>query len=316
MAVTPDIRAVDRLVAAYSVALAAFWTAVPVGVHLALPLAMGHVALAFLVLNLPATANLAAAPLRWLREGYPLLVWMLAWTEVGWLHRLTAPEGHDAAIARLDRVLFGVNWHLRWPEAVPEIADPMQVLYLSYYALVLGTPVALAVVRRRHACRDAIAGLLAVYLSCFLIYLVYPVYGPRDAAVAAGCGDGRPLFAVVEGLRRLGDAPGTAFPSSHCAGATAAALIASRNLTAPARWLVAAWAVGITLSTIHTQNHYALDSAAGVAWAILVLGPGTRLARRLGRQAGELRRHRVARHTPLKAAAAVAAERDPEGGSS
>jgi membrane-associated phospholipid phosphatase len=90
---------------------------------------------------------------------------------------------------------------------------------------------------------------------------------------AAATADGDGLMAgLVEALRRAGDSPGTAFPSSHCAGVTAAALFA-RRCFAPAtcRWL-AVWAALVVLSTVYTRNHYALDATAGVLTALSVHG--------------------------------------------
>jgi len=73
---------------------------------------------------------------------------------------------------------------------------------------------------------------------------------------------------LAEGLRRAGDVQGTAFPSSHCAGALAAALAAGEFLARRQRIALLVWAGLIGVSTVHTGNHYALDAAAGLLLAL------------------------------------------------
>jgi len=127
------------------------------------------------------------------------------------------------------------------------------------------------VVAGRRGGKSLIAALVATYLACFTIYTILPVLGPRIVAAATegGSGGGGLVAGLAEGLRQAGDVPGTAFPSSHCAGALAAALAAGEFVSRRLRAVLVAWAVLVSVSTVYTGNHYALDAVAGV---ILTLG--------------------------------------------
>jgi membrane-associated phospholipid phosphatase len=227
---------------------------------------------------------------------WPWLLWLLAWTEIGWLFRAAVPTYHDPAIAQLDLNVFGVHWNellprlwagAGWQEAITGV-------YLSYYFLIVGPPVILAVRWRRAAFMDHTLGLMLAYLGCFSIYLLLPVHGPREAAIAAG----NP--ATIEALGYLsrlmhavfaaGDSTGTAFPSSHCAGATAAALLCHRHFGRRAGLACGIWAGLIVISTIHTNNHYAIDGLAGVGLAGLVCFKGVRRETHIGHRSHGLHR--------------------------
>jgi membrane-associated phospholipid phosphatase len=225
------------------------------------------------LLHRASLAPPAARGYRW-RLFLPYVLWVICWLEVGWLRGLASPTVHDAGIVAIDRAVFGAHWHDRlgelWPGA--GVAEAMQAIYLSYYALVLGPPLVLALRGRHGDCARYTGAVMATYLVCFLVYTVHPVLGPRImAATTPGAGPDSGLVAgFAEGLRRAGDVPGTAFPSSHCAGALAAALAAGEFLSRRRRIALLVWAALISISTVHTGNHYALDAAAGLLLAVVV----------------------------------------------
>ncbi len=164
-----------------------------------------------------------------------------------------------------------------WPTSCrsPRLAAVLQVAYLSYYAIVVRPAVVLAVRRGRAAVARYTLVVMATYLACFAVYLAYPVLGPRAAAdLAAGgatAGRGAGGLAGLAALaRHLGDSAGTAFPSSHCAASLAAALAAGAFARPGWRVVLVAWALLIAAATVHTGNHYLLDSVAGLALALAV----------------------------------------------
>lgn len=205
------------------------------------------------------------------REVYPLFGIALFWTALGRLNRRPEAAFHDAWVRDLDARLFGGHLHASWKAALPEpwFALGMDVLYLGYYLLVFGLPLGFMLLRRNEALRDTAYRLLYTYVGCYLLYAFFPVHGPR-IALSGEAGTGTWLAGVEEALRRAGDSPGTAFPSSHVAGAFAAALIAGRWLPRPiaSAWVVAAF--GVAASTVYTQNHYTLDAISGIAMALVL----------------------------------------------
>jgi len=270
-------RGLSYLFAAYSLIAGAYWL-LRAGPTMTAGGAFG--------LHLAIAGGLIAAARNWKPKNRlaekvivlltPWVLWLLAWSEIGWLFEFAAPEYFDPAAARLDRALFGVHWN----ELLPALwsgrlwREFMTGIYLSYYLLILGPPLIL-IWRRRHTCfLNYTSGLMFTYLGCFTIYLMFPVQGPRDMALASGTISAVDFVGffprIMDFVFRTGDSLGTAFPSSHCAGATAAALLCRRHFRGRAGLLCAAWAVLIIISTVHTNNHYAIDAVAGVGLAILV----------------------------------------------
>ena len=273
IAFRPDVlRPAEHVFTCGNLAFAAIWatvgTVVPswplwMSVHLVGAL------LPFILSRLPEPSFPVAAA--W-REIYPLFGIALFWSALGAMNR-SRPETafHDAWVRDLDAWLFGSHLHLGWKHVVPEawFALGMDMFYLGYYLLVFGLPIAFICGRRQEALRDATYRLLYTYLSCYLLYAFFPVHGPR-IALSGEAGTGTWLAAVEDSLRRAGDSPGTAFPSSHVAGVFAAALIARRWLPRPLgnAWLLAAF--GVAASTVYTQNHYTIDAIFGMALALVL----------------------------------------------
>ena len=259
------------LFALYQAAVAAVYVAGPGGRSVALGgLALVHVAIAALLLRFASRAP-SRETSRW-RLALPYALWLACWLQLGWLIRFSGHPMHDAQIAAADLALFGEHGHLLFARWLPQASQVMHLIYLSYYGLVLGPPLVLALRRRTADCQRYTRVVMATYLLCFLIYLLYPVLGPRAAAAAQAATNhgGGAVGVLAEALRQAGDSPGTAFPSSHCAGAFAAALAAGAMVSRRTRALLLAWAGLITLSTIHTGNHYGIDAAAGVLLAMSV----------------------------------------------
>ena len=186
-----------------------------------------------------------------------------------------ARSPQDPGIAAVDLAVFGVHWHDRLAELLPGAAmgEAMHFAYLSYYALVLAPPLWLALRGRRADCARYTTLMLGTYLLCFTIYLLLPVQGPRALLGGAGSPGEGAMAGFADWMRRTGDSEGTAFPSSHCAGALAAAMAAGACVARRLRRGLLVWAALIVLSTVYTGNHYALDSLAGVVAAV-----GVRLA--------------------------------------
>jgi membrane-associated phospholipid phosphatase len=70
-------------------------------------------------------------------------------------------------------------------------------------------------------------------------------------------------------VRAAGDALGTAFPSSHTAGAVTLAVILWRWGSAPVAWMGVTAAVAIAMATVYTGNHFPVDTLAGIAVALV-----------------------------------------------
>src|SRR2546426_11377486 len=104
---------------------------------------------------------------------------------------------------------------------------------------------------------------MVTFYICYVVFLFFPVAGPRytfDLAnnAATSVWPAR----ATQWLLDLGDSWGAAFPSSHVAAAVVAALCALRYWR-PLGLLLTPLTVGLVLSVVYGQFHYAVDAVAG-----------------------------------------------------
>lgn len=267
--------AVDFLFAGYSLIAGIIWWVRAADLP-AFPLALaGHLAAAAVLVLLPGCGHRPRRAVMVARSVYPFVLWAAAWAEIGWLFTATGPAVFDALVMKADRVLFGTHWNEHLAGHWPWLRDIMGLSYLSYYLLILGPPLLLAATRRFREFQRYITALMATYLACFAVYLMFPVLGPRDLSHAVGQPArtvGGIFGPVIEAFFAAGDSLGTAFPSSHCAGSVATALLVTWFFGSRRGRVAAAWAALIVLSTIYTNNHYTIDAAAGTALALAAVG--------------------------------------------
>jgi farnesol dehydrogenase len=278
MVVRSRIIPVDRVVAVYNLFVAGVWavsgpsaviTLMAVALHL-----LGA-ALPTLVERSQSPGACCLLPGRrfwgWrLRELYPMLLIAPFWSEIGSLGALREVPANDGLVIAADRWLFGMSPHEQWLPRFDAVwlSELMNFVYLAYFLAVFLPPLLLAVAGLRDAVRDTVLGLATIYLGCFAVYLTFPVEGPRHATeVYVGPHMAGFFYGAVVTAQGLGDSLGTAFPSSHVAGAVGIAIIAWRWLP---RWIAVVLsleATGVAFATVYTQNHYALDALAGTVWA-------------------------------------------------
>jgi len=224
---------------------------------------------------------------------YPAFAVIGIWTEMGAILPLLHPDGaasRDAAVLWLDGKLFGTHWHTEWLARMPWgwLSSLMYAAYCSYYALLLGLPIWYWLSRQREALADVAFRILLVYASCAVCYLIFPVIGPAPLPPVADALRHGAFFEVSAAVQRAGDSLGTSLPSTHAAGSMTIALAAWRWLPRPIGVTAVGLAVAIALATVYTQNHYAIDAAAGVVLAVclqtivsrLPAAPATALAPR------------------------------------
>jgi membrane-associated phospholipid phosphatase len=272
-------RPVDWLLGGYNAVGAAVWMTA-LGRSAAAPWIVGAHFLGALLPWGVAIADRRAS--RWLhaaREAYPLLLLYPLYAEVGLFHAAMGTVGHDAAVLSWDRSLFSANWHRVWARAMPAtwLRETMYALYFSYYALIALPPIAAALARRWDAFRDISFRMMLTYVVCYAVYFAYPAFGPmhadpRSGADAAYAGFDGFFPGLVRAAAESGDSPGTAFPSSHVAGALTAAWLGFRWHARWVAWLQLALAAGVALSTVYTGNHYTIDALAGILLAIVLQG--------------------------------------------
>lgn len=277
-----EIRPVDSLVAAYNLVLAGLWTAaLPAAAAAgtsssAILLVVGHGVLASLPWWIRRLQDRPGRVLRLTREAYPLLLIPLLWEELDAVIRITHPATNDGLIMALDRALFGLHLDAAWMPAMPQLwfSELMHFSYWIYLPLIFLPPLAMALRRDTLAFQDVTLRLMTAYLACYAVYLVFPTAGPKVFGVPfEGALPGGPLtegffFGLVAQAHETSNVWGAAFPSSHVAGAVTVAWLGWRWFSPVVAALLSLQALGVVLSTVYTQNHYAIDSIVGVAFAL------------------------------------------------
>jgi membrane-associated phospholipid phosphatase len=212
-----------------------------------------------------------------LGELYPCILIVAFYTHVG-LVNSAAGVVHDARVQRWEAFLFGGQPSLDWIRSFPSPAwsTLMHAAYLSYYGILAAAPLGLWGTGRRGAARTTVLLTMATFYVCWTVFFVFPVAGPRylfppaeNAAAAV------PVAVLTRRLLEGASAFGTAFPSSHVAGALVAAACAWRGWRPLGAVLVPA-ALLLSLATVYGQLHYAVDALAGAAVAAAVLIAGRR----------------------------------------
>jgi hypothetical protein len=223
-----------------------------------------HALIVVLVLLAPAARE--AGPLgRFLGDWYPMLLLGGLYAEVGVVN-VTLGYEHDQTIQRLEQWVFGsqlaYRWIREWPN--PLFSGVMHGCYLAYYAILYASPLALWFTGRRDAARHTILAVMVVFYFCYVVFLFYPVAGPRYAFELAHNAATQVWPArLAQWLLDRGDSWGAAFPSSHVAAAVVATLCALRYWRALGLVLTPL-TLGLVLSVVYGQFHYAVDATAGL----------------------------------------------------
>jgi len=192
---------------------------------------------------------------------------------------------HDATVQRWELWLFGGSSPARTfapavaratpPAVTLAISEVLHAGYLSFYAIIYLPIVILFARGDRETFGRAIAGLTTIFAATYVVFVLFPVQGPRylwPAPTAIPDGVFRALARrVLEG----GSSRGTAFPSAHVAVATMQSLFALQ-WHPPFGVLLSVLTVLLTLGAVYGGYHYAVDVLGG---AMVGLAAGFALRR-------------------------------------
>lgn len=235
-------------------------------------LCLAHALLVLLVFLAPR-ARAGSATGRFLGEWYPMLLLAGLYGEIGVL-TLDAGFQNDLGIQRFEAWVFGSQVAYRWIREDPNVwlSWILHSCYLAYYPILYASPLGLWLVGKRDAARQTIFAVMVTFYFCYLVFLFFPVAGPRyafDVAhnAATNVGPAR----VVRWVLDHGDSWGAAFPSSHVAASVVATGMAMRY-SRPLGWVLLPFTAGLTLAVVYGQFHYAVDALAGLVLAAAILG--------------------------------------------
>ena len=272
------IQPVDRLMAVYNAGMALFWAALLPGMlplHVwPVALIVAHAAAACLPMLIRRLPDSPSSFTRLILYAYPL-VWLGAlFVEMDPAIFFAHTSTFDPMILALDAAVFGTHLDTTWMPAMPQIwlSELMHFAYWAYLPLIFTPPLVMAFRRRADAYRDIVLRMMTAYILCYVFYIVFPVLGPHVYGVSYA---GGPLtegffYALVQHAHESADMVGAAFPSSHVVGAVTIAWIGWRWFSPLVAIVMSIEAFGVVLSTVYTQNHYAVDSVFGLIAALAI----------------------------------------------
>ncbi len=233
-------------------------------------------ALIFALVALAPRARRAGPFGEFIGDWYPMLLLPALYGEIGVL-TLSAGFQNDLLIQRLESWVFRSQVSYRWIRESPSAVWSwmLHACYLAYYPILYASPLALWMSRggrRRDAARHTIFAVMTTFYLCYVVFLFFPVAGPRYAFgaahnVATEVWPAR--FAAW--LLDHGDSWGAAFPSSHVAASVVATGMALRYWR-PVGLVLLPFTAGLILAVVYGQFHYAADALAGLMVAGLMLG--------------------------------------------
>jgi membrane-associated phospholipid phosphatase len=224
---------------------------------------------------------LGALPLRghaffmFFRDTYPLWGLPFFYRDVGMLNHILHSGFRDAVVLKWEQALFGLFpsvWLRIWfPSTL--LVELLHLSYVAYYALIPIVGFRLYLRGREELCRVFATTVMLTFFTCYLIFILFPVAGPYYVFIQNGAGTG--LFPrIVHGILAGGASRGTAFPSSHVAGALTVLWMTCR-FERPLIPLIGVLSAGIFFGVVYCGFHYGIDVIAGLGIGTLgsLLGP-------------------------------------------
>lgn len=249
-----------------------------------------HLALAAVLLSPPLSHRLLRplydrSPKAWqlIRLWTPLIFIPLIYREIPILNQAVHQGAYfDYLVQRWEGLLFELqpSWTLAREAAYLWLSEMLHAAYLSYYLIILVPP--LLLYRRGHL-RDLQTMILILLLAAvahYLIFIYFPVRGPRYLwpTPTAGLIETGLLYRLTHNLLETGSSLGTAFPSGHVGISTAQTFACMLYLPRLAP-IVGLLTLGIAVGTVYGRFHYVVDVLAGIILGITAVAVGLYIRR-------------------------------------
>jgi hypothetical protein len=223
--------------------------------------ANGLIALLIWLLHRPGLSRFG----RTVRDIYPVLLLPALYGALDLLNGFEV-RTWDAEIQGIEATIFGGQVSRTWWQASPSHfwSTLLHATYYAYY-LIVPFPALFFLARGEpDRARRAVALVVATFLFCYVIFLLFPVAGPyyefpRPTGPFVENWAARLVYATLS----QGSSFGAAFPSSHVA-ATVAATIATWQGSRTAGMVLVIPTLLLTVGVVYCQMHYAIDAATGL----------------------------------------------------
>ena len=201
---------------------------------------------------------------------YPVALTPLLYLELAPLNQVHVTGYFDATVMEWEQSLFGTQLAMDFGEWYNRLwfSEVLHLGYFSYYFIVPGAAATAFLLKGPRALERASFTIALAFFVCYLCFSVFPVAGPRyDFPKLVGDAANGKMFWLVHSILESGSSKGTAFPSSHVA-ATLAAWFSTGRESKRVFWIMAPFAVFLTLATVYGRFHYGIDATAGLVVAI------------------------------------------------
>ena len=199
----------------------------------------------------------------------PLVVAPLLYGELPLLIAALGSSFHDDVVQEWEKSLFGVQASRALATTVPNtaVSEVLHLGYLGYYPLIFVPPLLLYVRRERRGYAETIAALTFVYMTCWVVFAIAPVEGPRY--LWSGDAPDGPIRRFTLALLTAGSSRGAAFPSSHMAVSTVQAVMAL--YWQPRVGIVSTLiAMLVGVGAVYGGFHYGVDVLTGAALGLVI----------------------------------------------
>jgi membrane-associated phospholipid phosphatase len=200
----------------------------------------------------------------------PLLIIPILYAELAILNQWGGTRFFDIAVQGWEAILFPGNPSATLAGYDPSwvISEPLHFAYVCFYPLVYLPTARLHLQRRAEAFHRTITALMLGFLLCYVVYILFPVQGPRYLSTGpVGIPDG-PFRLLALAFLEVGSSQGSAFPSSHVAVVVAQALMALRYQRWTG-WVIALLSGGVAVGAVYGGFHYGVDIVAGVVVGVV-----------------------------------------------
>jgi membrane-associated phospholipid phosphatase len=266
-AAAPALRPVDLLIVGYLLLTSLLVLAFPRHIHYwALDLSIRLVAM---VVILRGAASRPQNPvLKFVRDWYPIAMFLPIYSELASLTHLFTNARYDTLVMGWEQALFrgqpSQTLHRAWPSVA--LSEYVHFAYFYYYFVPTTLALWLYATRRHERFSRAMTATLLAFLSCCLVYVVFPVAGPYHQFPHPPAASWPGIFGpLTHRIVESGSSLGTAFPSSHTAVAVCV-WVTSWRLCRPAFVVLSLIVPALALATVYGGFHYAVDTLAGATW--------------------------------------------------
>ncbi len=267
----------DAITAGYLVLTAVLVTTLSPGNPNLPRILLAHAALLAVQLALVMPRRAALPPvLRFFRDWYPVVFCAYLYPESGLMNDVLFEPFLDSAVISLERFVFGGMEPSNLLHPALDHRLMVEYMHFSYFLYYFYIPLVGLVLwfdrSRREMFKRYMFAVMLCFLSCYLIFMLFPVQGPlplRDDRFHGFFVD------VMDYVYRL-DTPGGAFPSSHVAVVGVVVAFAFRRSPAFGFALLP-FAASLVVSTVYCMYHYAVDALAGMLYAGVVVAVSDRI---------------------------------------